>query len=172
MKSLWQILVVFVAFGALAACTGQAPQACPRASVPADVSTVTKFRDGPGRDLTDVVVEGEIVEIAATCRYDRRGVDVSLQVAIAGSRGPADRARAASLDYFVALVDPQQNVVAKEIFRVQIAFPDNQARSGLVDEIEPRIPIADPARASEYQILVGFQLTPEELDWNRRRRGG
>lgn len=164
--------VLIMAGLAAASCSNRPDPACPSAAILADAANVTKFRDGSGRDLTDVVVEGEIVNIAVGCSYDRRGVSVDLQVAIAGTRGPADRSRAAEFDYFVAVTDAERNVLAKEIFRVRVRFADNQTRVGQVEEIEPRIPHTDPAKAARYQILVGFQLTPDEIAWNRKRRDG
>lgn len=157
----------------LAACSSNKREpACPRASILSDAATVTKFRDGPGRDLTDVVSRGEIVDIATQCEYDKRGVTMTLQVAIAGTRGPADRSREAAFDYFVAVADPQRNILAKEVFRVQFKFSENQTRVGTVDEIEPRIPLKDVMKAPDYQVLVGFQLTPDEIEWNRKQHGG
>src|SRR5262245_46745092 len=46
----------------------------------------------------------------------------------------------------------------------------NQQRVGTVDEIDPRIPLKSRADGVEYQIIVGFQLTPEEIEWNRTRK--
>lgn len=157
----------------LAACSRDEDRreaACPQGIVPADAGTVTHFRDGPGRDLTDVVAEAHIVNILVQCKYDRRGVTVDLQVAIAVDRGPADRSRVAEFDYFVALVDPEQNILAKEPFRVRFEFRDNRTRLGTIEELEPRLPLADVMKGPEHQVLIGFQLTPEELAWNRSQR--
>ena len=85
-------------------------------------------------------------------------------------RGPADRSRAAEFDYFVAVADPQRNILAKEVFRVQFKFAPNEQRVGTVEEIEPRIPLKARADGVDYQIIVGFQLTPEEIEWNRTRK--
>jgi hypothetical protein len=93
-----------------------------------------------------------------------------MQVAIAATRGPADRTRVADFDYFVAIADAQRTILAKEVFRVRFQFPQTQARVGLIEEIAPRIPLKDRAEGVSYQIVVGFQLTPEELEWNRTRR--
>jgi hypothetical protein len=163
-------LLLVIAAAALLSSCNRTPPACPRASIISDGATVTKFREGTGRDLTDVVAQGEIVDVAVECDYDRRGVDVALQVAIAATRGPADRSRVAEFDYFVAIADPQRNILAKEVFSVRFQFPQNQARTGTVEDIEPHIPLKNRADGVEYQIIVGFQLTPEEIEWNRTRR--
>jgi hypothetical protein len=162
-------LLLVAALTPLAACN-RTPPACPRASIIGEGSTVTKFRDGTGRDLTDIVAQGEIVDVAVECDYDRRGVEVALQVAIAAQRGPADRSRVAEFDYFVAVADAQRTILAKEVFRLRFEFPATQARIGTIEEIEPRIPLKSRAEGVDYQIIVGFQLTPEEIEWNRTQR--
>ena len=144
--------------------------ACPTGVIPIDSSRITRFRDGPGRDLTDVVNEGEILDILVQCKYDKQAVNVDLQVAVGGARGPADRSKIAEFDYFVAIVDADQNIVAKEPFRVRFEFKDNQSKLGSVEELEPHLPLKDVMKGPTYSILVGFQLTPEELAWNRQQR--
>lgn len=161
--------LLLLAIAPLAACN-RTPPPCPKVSIISDGATVTRFREGTGRDLTDVTAQGQIVDVAVACDYDRRGVDVALQVAIAAVRGPADRSRVAEFDYFVAVADPQRNILAKEVFRVGFRFPQNEQRVGTVEEIEPRIPLKARADGVDYQIVVGFQLTPEEIEWNRTQR--
>jgi len=153
----------------LSACN-RTPPACPRATILGDSASITKFRDETGRDLTDVTAQAEIVDVAVECNYDRTGVDVAMQVAIAATRGPADRTRVADFEYYVAIADSQRNILAKEVFRVRFQFPQTQSRVGQVEELAPRIPLKDRAEGVSYQIVVGFQLTPEELEWNRTRR--
>lgn len=151
----------------LSGCSSKPAAACPRGVIPADAATITRFRDGPGRDLIDVVNEGEIQNILVQCKYDKKVIDVDLQVAIAASRGPADRTGAADFEYFVAVVDPNEKILTKQPFKVHFAFTDNRNHLGMVDQLVPKIPVPDPMKGPQYQIVVGFQLTPDELAWNR-----
>lgn len=163
---------------ALAACTANEDRqaaVCPRAGILPDANTLVLFRDGPGRDLTDVLAQAQIVDVAVGCQYaaGRRGpgVTLDLQVAIAAERGPADRSRRAALPYFVAILDGDQNIVAKEYFEARFEFPDNRTRVGRVDELEPVIPLRSNFDGPSYRVMVGFQLNPDQLAWNRRQRG-
>lgn len=172
-SALRAVPVLLAALLAVTACSrSEKPEAaCPQGVIPADSASVTRFRDGPGRDLTDIVVEGEIVNILVQCKYDKKSVTVDLQIAVTGDRGPADRSRVAEFDYWVAILDPQQNIVTKQPAKVRFEFRDNRTRMGqILSEFEPYIPLADLKQAPQYQILVGFQLTAEELAWNRRQK--
>jgi hypothetical protein len=141
---------------------------CPSGEVPREASKVTRFRDGPGRDLTDIVVEGEIYDILIQCKREKQTVAVDLQIGFSATRGPADRSRRADFDYWVAIVDGQRNVLSREAGRVRFDFKDNRMKLSYVsDEMEPLIPFKDPKEPSGYFIVVGFQLTPEEMAWNR-----
>jgi hypothetical protein len=163
---------------ALAACSSgdEAVSAqCPRGGIAPDTNTVVLFRDGPGRDVTDVLMQAQVVDMRITCEYAqgrraRPGVTLDLQIAFAADRGPAERNRRAAVPYFVAIVDGERNIVAKETFTAEFAWPDNRPRTGRVDQWEPVIPLKSNFDGPSYQILVGFQLTADQVEWNRRQR--
>jgi hypothetical protein len=145
--------------------------ACPQGIIPADSAHITRFRDGPGRDLTDVLTEGQIYDILIQCKYDKQSVTVDLQIGFIGLRGPADRSRNADFEYWVAIVDPSDKIVERTTSRAVFRFNDNESRLTQVkDDLEPYIPLSDLKAAPNYQIIVGFQLTAAELAWNREQR--
>lgn len=157
----------------IAGCSKKPEAACPQGLIPLDASKITRFRDGPGRDLTDVLVTANVQNILVDdCNYTKNAVDVrNFQIAITADRGPADRSRAADFQYWVAVVDPQRNILTRKTFPLHIAFPDNLTRVGtVIDDLQLHIPMTDTMKAPTYQIIVGFQLTPDELAWNRSHR--
>ncbi|MBI3503991.1 MAG: hypothetical protein HY059_04055 [Proteobacteria bacterium] len=167
-----------VAAAILAGCSSPDPMTalCPTSGIVPDANILVQFRNGPGRDITDVVVQGQVVDIRITCEYPKSrsakpGVTLDLQIAFAAERGPADRTRKASLPYFVAIVDGERNIVAKESFRADFEWTDNRPRVGRVDQWEPYIPLKSNFDGPSYQILVGFQLDADQLAWNRKQRG-
>lgn len=167
-------LGILVATLAVAGCGifgRSAPQPeCPNVAILGDAAIVTKFRDQSGRDLSDVTFTAEVVDIEANCSYDRTSVNVELKALLAVTRGPADRNRVVDLDYFVAITDPQQTPVAKQPFRVRFEFRDQITRLSRVEELEQRIPLRDLRLGPRYQIVIGFQLTEDELAYNRSLR--
>ncbi|MDP6804266.1 MAG: hypothetical protein QF902_02900 [Rhodospirillales bacterium] len=49
----------------------EAPPPCPRIAVVPDASTITKFRAGPGRDIIDILYEGNIAAaIVSRCEEE------------------------------------------------------------------------------------------------------
>ena len=146
------------------------PRACPDAVILADAKRVTLYREGPGRDLTDVQFEGEIVQIGGTCTYGKRDLTVTLVADLVATRGPAADEAQANLPFFVALTDETRSIVAKKVFESAVPIPRGQRRAGVREEIEQVIPLPEGEPVPYYEVVVGFQLTPEQLEQNRRSR--
>lgn len=158
---------------ALGACTTDEPPPCPPIYILSDAKDVTKFRPGPGQDLTDIVAKAEIVGYHGSCSYKARGkdwdVDLELQVAVEAWRGPANTTRSADLTYFVAIPYFYPKDQAKAIFPLHVAFPAGSDQVRTVDEpLHLTIPVGSKDLISRYDIYLGFQTTPEELEHNRK----
>jgi len=147
-------------------------RACPRVEIVSDLSHIVKFRDGPGRDLNDVVYTARLDDVKSSCKYDKTGVTIEMTVSLLGDRGRAGLALpTADATYFVAITDRNQNIVAKQIFTSKFIFPD-KGMAGIDDELVQRIPLAPTTPGSDHTLILGFQLTPEEIDFNAKNRGG
>lgn len=159
---------------------GAPPQPpCPPSSVLDDAATVTKFREGPGRDFIDVVAEGKISGYGGGCHYDfdmKTGealLTVEVAVEFEAQRGSADKDRKAKFDYFVSIADKEQNILNKGVFNVDIDFPDNRTRRNVTDDNPPvvlEIKLKPEQVGKDFHIFIGFQLSESELEFNRRQR--
>lgn len=161
---------------ALAGCSGlgltppspqEAALACPRVAIVRDLQEVTQFRPGAGRDVSDAVSRAALLDYAGNCEYTSDGVTVNLKLTLLAERGPALQGTEASYRYFVAVARPGEEVpVAKTEFDVAIGFPAGQTRVMREEELTPKIPLPKDSNAKEWRILVGFQLTPDQLEYN------
>jgi hypothetical protein len=172
MRRLLVLLVGALLAATLSGCFGktEGPD-CPRLAVLDDVGKLTKFRDGPGRDLTDVAYTARLTKADGFCTTEKSSVKVEMTVQLVVERGPASTGAPVDLQYFVAITDPARHVLAKEVFPSRITFEGSQRVGGANEEIEERIPIPRGADPGTYSIVVGFQLSPEEVEYNRRRGG-
>lgn len=154
----------------LAGCSAdEPPPPCPPVGTPAPLDVFTQFTPDGGQDLTQVRFSGRIAGVRSACEYDDTGVDVDLAIEMVVERGPADRDRRADLQYFVAVEDGPGNITAKQVFDVAIPFEGNSRRLARREEIELRIPAPSGRGFAQTRVLVGFQLAPEQLEYNRRR---
>jgi len=141
---------------------------CPRAVVGEGAGRLTRF-DGGGKDPTNVLFEAEIADLAGTCIYDDTEISVDLQIQIIAGRGPAATGDDARMNYFVAVTRADSTVLAREAFDVAIELSGNQTRNEIIEEIEQTIPIPEGGSGASLVIVVGFEMTPDELEFNRQQ---
>ncbi len=149
---------------------------CPNYWIVSEAASVVKFRDGLGRDLTDVNYEGEIVGVQLGCisyidKKTRTGtMDVDVTVRFSAQRGPANRDRKAHFDYFIRILDPNRNILKGEDLSVVINFPGNKTRLQFRSPpLTLELPITSKWPSSYYRIFAGLKLTREELGLNRKK---
>ena len=143
--------------------------ACPSVEVLQDLGELVRFRPGPGRDPTDVLVEAWIDGVGGECSQDGSDLRAELTVRIGTRRGPATKTDKAALDYFVAITDLQRNVLQRQSFKAAATFL-NRKTIVFQDVLDLRIPMARGAKTDSYAIYVGLQLSEKELAYNRSKR--
>ncbi len=178
-------LLLFLGLSACAAIdaiTGNAPPPppCPEVSVLPEAATVTRFREGPGRDIIDEIYSGKIFDISRVCEHDidedtgEGTLSMEIHLVIQAERGAANTDRRARFDYFVALTDSTKKKIFKnEVFALPAAFPGNFNRISIADEpVELTIPLKKGQTGKDFLVFVGFQLNREEMKTNRLRGQG
>ena len=152
---------------------------CPSVKVLPEAATITRFKEGAGRDLIDVDFKGEIIGFRRSCDYDTDEdtgagtLSLELEVVMNLERGPANRDREIEFEYLISVQDPAKRILEVNAFGVKVAFPGN--RSFLTwseDPDEPillTIPLKAGQRGQNFVIKAGFQLSPEEYQYNRRQ---
>ncbi|WP_173982769.1 hypothetical protein [Magnetospirillum sp. SS-4] len=144
---------------------------CPPIYILSDAAKVVKYRPGQGRDITDVEIEAEIIAFKGHCTYGKAGVEVEIQVSFDVRRGPAGTAGKSELEYFVAIPKYYPAPEAKAIFTVPVEFPKGMDQARTNDEdVVMRIPVGAGDIVNQYEIYLGFQASPEELEINRRMK--
>jgi hypothetical protein len=171
--------LAFIACGialSLSGCSGnpfkkEPAKPCPSVAMAADTANLTQFKPGPGRDITDVDVEAEIISFVGSCGYKKDTVELTLQLVIAATRGPANTSRKVEFAYFIAVPAFFPAPAAKEVLPVSIEFPEGMNQVRYRDgEVTMTIPLQPGELADKYEVYVGMQLTPAQLEYNRQIR--
>lgn len=129
---------------------------------------VPKTTPDPSNQLFAV----EITSVKGDCDVDKKATnaDVSLEVHFRATRAPSGVAAEYSVPYFVAVTEGTERVLAKKTFTVQFAFAPGQATADFVDSVaSTEVTAKGDKRTYDYQVLVGLQLTKEQLEYNRRQ---
>lgn len=149
------------------------PVACPRPGILSDGADLTRWQPGPVRDLTTLVFDARLTGLNGSCDRGRRdrSIEVVLTPAFAVERGPAGGgARVAELPWFVAVVGPGDEILQRQSFVERMAFNRGETRAtGVAEPVRLSLPVGEDRRATDYRIFVSFELTPEDVEVNRRR---
>jgi hypothetical protein len=147
-----------------------AAEACPTAVILRPLSNTAVFGPAPERRPDNVAFYGLLSEADLKCDYTAGGVRLALDTIVIGERGPAAKGDALDLQYFVAVTGPDQSIISKKPFAVRIGFDDTQKRAGVTDHIEETIPLGGQ-KGSDLNVLLGFQQSPEVVDFYKHFRG-
>ena len=143
-------------------------------SIVSEGQRLTQFRSGPGRDITDIALEAQISGFESTCTFaDKNQVAVvTVLLGLVATRGPASQGEVTGdVPFFVAVVNRDQQIVAKEEFSTRFGFRQGVRNVTVTEELVQRIPL-NGRTTRDYEIMVGLQLTSEQLDHVRRQQRG
>lgn len=160
----------------LAGCGGGGttiPIACPRPSILADGADLTRYRAGAPRDLTALEVDARLTGLSGGCKPGSRNrqLDMVMVAGFSAERGPAAAGRQVVLPWFVAVTDNRTGEILNRIrFQDTLVFGTNETRAqGVSEEVRITLPVSQERRANDYGVIVSFELTPDQLELNRRR---
>ncbi len=158
----------------LSGCAGKIVPPCPPVRVDNATASLTKFKDGPGRETNDIEYRAEIAGYKGQCTYDKKGteVEVTMDVDFTVTGGPAAKGGTAPIYYFVAIPQFFPQVEGKRITQVTRRLP---ARSGAVDKftessVRVVIPLKKDQPGATFDVYLGFQVDDAQLEYNRSQR--
>jgi hypothetical protein len=142
---------------------------CPVIGSVYDAARYVKFATPEGKIYTDIAFTGEIADVRMYCRYTG---DVPLvaevEIDFAFGRGPQADGRTHDYPYFVAVTRRNGKVLAKEYFSTRAQFSRGDVTTVTEQVKRITIPRADESISGvNFEIVVGFELTPEQLAFNR-----
>jgi hypothetical protein len=156
-------------FGKKSAAT--AVPACPAAVILHPLANTAVFnKTGGDFKPLNVAWYGVFSDISASCTVSGDTLHASLDNVLVAERGPAVRGNDVDLSYFVALTAGDQTFLGKKSFSVHVAVPATSKRGGVNDHVE--IAFATGGRPmSDLNITVGFQQTPQAIEFYKNFRG-
>ena len=145
---------------------------CPRVEVVDDLRTATDFADAGNMSATNLVSKADIARVESACAYDENTVTVDLSLTFAGTLGPqadttGSKKTFMTYPFFVAVTSPSGDILAKEVFSANLTYDPGQTAQTYFDKMRQVIPVESQNRGSRHKILVGFQLSPDQLAYNR-----
>jgi hypothetical protein len=162
-----RLLPLFLALALVSCSSGdKGPPPCPEVGFMEDAGKAVFFASANPTEA-DISVRAALPRMSVSCEMSRHGAEVKLGIDIAAERlPPAKGLPKQNLSYFIAAVGPEDQVIRRENYYAAMDFAKGDKAVQTVEH-EFAFPVAEPAKAWGYKVLVGFTLTPEQLAFNR-----
>lgn len=177
MRNTVLLIAAFFALAGLSACgnsvrgafdTRQNIGPCPPAGSVFDAARIVTL-DGNGERYENITYTGEITDVRLFCRYAGGDpIDAELEIDFAFGRGPAGASVTHTYSYFVTVTRRNAKVLARQEYDIRGEFDDGRLDAKRETIRDITIPRADETiSGANFEVLVGFVLTDEELQFNR-----
>lgn len=146
---------------------------CPDVRIVDELANLTEF-SGDGPETTENLVSTVYLnKVESGCEFSQKNVTIDLKLEFAGNLGakaktqPSDKPFFA-YPFFIAVLNANDEILAKEVFSASMSYSRAEERHTYYESLRQIIPFEDEAAARNYKVLVGFQLTQDQLAYNRR----
>lgn len=143
---------------------------CPYVKVLYDAARYEEFQDN--KEASDMAQwTGQINGVNSDCAYKgTEPIHVAMDISFSLGRGPKAESKDKIYHYWVAVTERDKTVLAKKEFDLPVTFADGQQARDVNTRIEDiEIPRADiTVSGANFEVLVGFDVTPQMADFNRQ----
>jgi hypothetical protein len=127
---------------------------CPQVAIVRELQSIEDY----GREAAapeQLVASAHLRKIDGDCAYVKGGIDVKFELGALAERGPRLGGKHTEFPYFIAVVNPEQTILNKDTANVSFTFSGDKHTPRAKDKRKD---------GPDYQVLIGFQLTQEQLD--------
>jgi hypothetical protein len=139
---------------------------CPLSTMAPDTNLLAVFRPGTEPRLENVLYGVEIASFDSKCERVDKGLMVKSKIVFKLASNDKSL-RNGSFSYFVSVVDGEQNILTKQVYAYPFEFDPRYRTLERTEDLVEDLPLRNVSTGGSYAILVGLQLTPEQLAFNR-----
>lgn len=146
--------------------------ACPKVEVVADLARHFDFLDSSHPDGSSVLSKAALMKTASACDYGPKSVTVDMNLEVYGIITPLGLYKnpggtSIAYPFFVAVVEPGGGIMTKELFTAPLPYAPGRDQQTYSQKFRQIIPLANRENGKSYKIMIGFQLSKPQLDYNR-----
>ncbi len=153
----------------IAGCATEKEKNCPAASVIVDTSIATIFKTTAVPDPSNILYTVEVTDVQSSCDVDKLAntSSSSIDIKFRATRAPNGGAVEYKVPYFVA-ISQADRLLAKKLYMTQFSFAPGETSATFSESVNSvDVSAGKDKKTFDYVILVGLQLTKEQLDYNR-----
>jgi len=147
------------------------PPACSDTSLIAEAGEIPLYPAGIAKPQpSDIVATGFIGVYRGACNFKTAGQEeFDLEIDFISKKGPTGLAMGKKLQkielpYFLAVLSKDDEILQRQQFSTTVDF-DNKDEAASKEEHLIHIPLPSKEAAAGYKIVLGFRLTPEQLQY-------
>lgn len=144
---------------------------CPEVQIVDELSSISEFSPPSASFTENLISRADLSHAESFCTFQDKLAIVDLKLVFDAALGPQGRASGNknffSYPFFIAVTDPKGVVLAKEVFSASMNFEAGQATHRYHENLRQLVPIRTREQARRFKILMGFQLSPAQLAYNR-----
>lgn len=156
----------------LAGCTNDSVVVqCPSASVLSDTAVLTVFRAGAPADPSGEAYTAAITAVRSHCSYTRGNASAiaTFGFSVRATRAPSADGATYKLPYYFAVTQGER-ILEKRNATLTITFAPGSAATTDDENLPDTTLVLEPTHPpTDYQLLVGFQLSDAERAYNQKR---
>tara|TARA_B100000700_G_scaffold315250_1_gene403027 strand:+ start:699 stop:1223 length:525 start_codon:yes stop_codon:yes gene_type:complete len=164
-RYLFQILIICLGFG----CASYSNEMtyCPKVGVISDLDRVTKIEMAASQSKSNVLLSSKIQRLGTKCKAAADGITISIVFDLFSKLSRYDIPTDVDLRYLIAIIDPNDQILAKQVYKTTVSFMDGIQTTKNTQEAEVFIPSSGNNDFRNHKVLVGFELTEAQLQLNR-----
>ena len=145
-----------------------ADEDCPQTRKVRFADTVMQFKPGVPASLESVQYGAKIGEVFGACSLKNGVLDIKLEIRFTVERGGKADKYVFPIPYFIAVYRTGDQAIQKIPKAVEANFGRNTVGnfSAVVSE---KIKVAPSDNLQNLELVIGFQLTPEQLAYNKQQ---
>ena len=143
--------------------------ACPQVAVLEAPGELTRFSGGQVGKISDVLFQAKMEVTGVFCDIDDEAIFVTADAKLGVIRGPAEATGEVDFSFFVAILNGYREVILRQAFPIIVQFDGSERKIEFEDSVTFQIDRKENVDPGTYTIYAGFEMTPEELEFNRRR---
>lgn len=138
--------------------------ACPAVAIAAPTGDITLFNPPTSRDAAAIDVVANIANVQSSCTETGEQIVTSVTFDVQAQRRDPRGNRDVVLPYYATVVQAGQNVVAKQVGRVALTFPDGQLRASARGQATTQVLRAAATLPEEIRRQITRQRRPGDAD--------
>ena len=164
-RVLFQILIICLGFGC--ASSSNKIAYCPKVGVISDLDRVSEIEVAGNQSKSNILLSSKIQRLRTKCTASADGITISIVFDLFSKLSRYDIQTEFDLRYLIATVNPNDQILAKQVYKTTVSFMDGIQTTRNTQEVEVFIPSTGGVDFRNHKVLVGFELTEAQLQSNR-----